>query len=92
MLRGEMSRGVHYFDGSFVLCFSPAGHELLRQKEAMATTGNDDQRCRRCLFHLGGRCCHALAPEPPTCTYFKTAVSGVDGDSAAVAGSDGPLS
>ena len=51
----------------------------------MSALGTDDHRC---LFYLGGRCCHALAPQPTTCAYFKAVVPGATGD-AAPASADG---
>jgi len=51
--------------------------------------GTDNHRCLRCLFYLGGQCCHALAPEPQTCAYFKTAISGATDDGSPDAADDG---
>jgi len=55
----------------------------------MTVLGTDNHRCLRCLFYLGGKCCHALAPEPPACAYFKTDAAGTTSDGGPASMDDG---
>jgi len=72
-----------------MLGFARFGSLRLAPAGAVTVLGTDNHRCLRCLFYLGGQCCHALAPEPQTCTYFKTAISGATDDGSPDAADDG---